>query len=331
MNEQYDNINNFNISNDKYLFFDIFHKDDKLYLICPVYTIDETETFNLIKSINIKYNNELIEPTRVIIKLCYEPTMIIIYDFVSTNIKNTFTVEYQNTIKEYKLYHKITDNEQRQHLGMTTLFKNDYKSIDIFYDYYEKQGYDHYFMYYNGQITNEIDKLYKKPNITLIEWDYPYWNEEGRSLDIHHHAQLGQMHHAIYKYGKNQFEYMAFHDLDEYLYIPQKSIKHFLYETNYDAIGFLNCWAKTVDSSGNDIIPLTMPKTILKNKKPDKFAKRSKAIYKIDDVKLINIHNGHLFNNTDNIRVNIDQILFHIHNWNGRVIDDAEYEQFTFI
>ncbi len=75
-------------------------------------------------------------------------------------------------------------------------------------------------MYYNGKITDEIMKYYNKKDITLIEWDYIYWNDN--SLEYGHHAQLGQIHDAIYRYGKDNSEYIIFCDLDEYLFDMNK-------------------------------------------------------------------------------------------------------------
>ena len=51
MNEHYDNINNFYITNNKYLFFDIFHKDNEIFLICPLYTTNKSELQNNINEI----------------------------------------------------------------------------------------------------------------------------------------------------------------------------------------------------------------------------------------------------------------------------------------
>ena len=70
-------------------------------------------------------------------------------------------------------------------------------------------------MYYNGKITDEIKKYYNKDDITLIEWDYIYWKS---GMYSRHYAQLGQIHDAIYRFGKDRFEYMLFCDLDEYIY-----------------------------------------------------------------------------------------------------------------
>ena len=48
-----------------------------------------------------------------------------------------------------------------------------------------------------------------------------------------HHAQPGQMHHALYKYGKNNYNYMIFCDLDEYIFIPNKTIKEYIFENKH--------------------------------------------------------------------------------------------------
>lgn len=318
----YDRINNFHLSKDKYLFFDIFHKNNEIVLICPVYTTDMNKLTNLIQSINIEHEDKKLAIKNIISKICYEPTLILIYAFESNNTTNAITVEYDNYIREYTLYHKIPS--EQKFIGMTTLFKDDYNRINIFYDYYEQQGYDYYFMYYNGKLTEEIKELYNKPKIKVIEWDYSYWNEDGRNMEIHHHAQLGQIHHAIYKYGKNEVIYMGFHDLDEYLYFPGQSIKEYVKSTDYDLIGFCNRWAKTVDEFGNSSIPEKIPATLLVDKEVWRFGKRSKVIYKLDSVVSINIHNGQEFNKKE-IKYNIENTLFHIHNWSGRVIDECEY------
>ena len=318
----YDRVNSFNLQKDKYLFFDIFHKNNELILICPVYTTDMEKLKELLNSINIEHENTKLQLINVISKIGYEPTLILIYEFISNSTTNSITVEYENTINEYTLYHKIPTTQL--FIGMTTLFKNDYNTINIFYDYYEKQGYDYYFMYYNGELTDEIKELYNKPKITLIEWNFPYWNDDGWDMKIHHHAQLGQMHHAIYKYGKNETMYMGFHDLDEYLYIPNQSIKDYVKNIDCDLIGFLNRWSKTVDELGNCIIPEKIPNTLLVDKDIWRFGRRSKAIYKIENVITINIHNPHQFNDNNKIKFNLENTMFHIYNWTGRVMDECE-------
>jgi hypothetical protein len=40
----------------------------------------------------------------------------------------------------------------------TTLFKDDFKLIHVFYNYYLKQGIEHFYLYYNGKLTDLIIK-----------------------------------------------------------------------------------------------------------------------------------------------------------------------------
>jgi hypothetical protein len=328
MEISYDQINPFPIAQDKFLFFDIFHKNNDLYLICPVYTFDMTEIENRINSISIKSEDKELEIKLKIYKIAYEPTLILIYNFNSQETINKITVKYNNLTNIYKLCHRQTT--KNNYLAVTTLFKEDYKSIDIFYDYYEKHGYDHYFMYYNGKLTDEIKTLYNKSNITLIEWDFPYWNEDGWTTSIQHHAQLGQMHNAIYKYGKNEFEYMAFHDLDEYLYLQNKiRIKDFIYESNLVFYGFLNIFSNTVDSSGNTIIPNKMPNQILVDKIAWPFCKCSKVIYKVDRISTIGIHHPREFVDSEEISYNASSVMFHMQSWSGRTRKEIVFNPIT--
>ena len=81
-----------------------------------------------------------------------------------------------------------------------------------------KQGVDHFYMYYNGKLTQEIIDKFNFPNVTLIEWDFRYWNCM-KTYKWGHHAQMGQLSDAIYRYGKDNYDYMIFNDMDEFFYI----------------------------------------------------------------------------------------------------------------
>ena len=35
------------------------------------------------------------------------------------------------------------------------MFQHDFRIIPIFYDYYKKQGVDHFYLYYNGRLTDD--------------------------------------------------------------------------------------------------------------------------------------------------------------------------------
>jgi hypothetical protein len=310
----YDDINSFYLSSDckseeesdnKLLFFDIFIKDDKLWMICPVYNIVNPITF--INSITVIYNGLKLEPFGYLDKFDYEPTLIFLFKINNVSIISNINVNFNGITKSYRLKHK--PNIIQHKLALTTLFKNDYKLIRIFQPYYEKQGVDFFYMYYNGILNDEIKELYNSNNIKLIEWNFKYLHNE-EEIPIHH-AQTGQMHHAIYKYGKGNIDYMIFCDLDEYLVINGKTLRAAV-EDNPDMIGFCNRWSKTLDG----LIPDMLPKTF-KSSERIPFPSRSKCIYNVNKITTIGIHF------TNNINGDTNNDLFHFYNWSGKVDRDG--------
>jgi hypothetical protein len=293
-------INNFWLNDYKQLFFDIFHKNNKLYLICPVYSKIPRD----ISKIRILYNNKSINLIKRISKIKYEPTEILIYNFTTNQEINDIIVKYENITKKFKLKHiktKITNT-----LSITTLFKDDFRLINIFYNYYKKQGVNKFYMYYNGILNDEIKKMYHLPGIVLIEWNFKYWNNTG----FKHHAQLGQIHHAIYRYGIENNEYMIFCDLDEYMHIPNDTLIKFINNNkSIDQIGFCNYWSNTLDNK----IPSLFPDKFSIGEKYD-FKKRSKCIYKLKSIRTINIHYDDSFNINNPQKIN-NFYLFHFFNW----------------
>jgi len=306
-------VNSFFIDNENVVFFNIFIKNNKLYIITPLY-----KNYNINKNtINVSYNSKdlycleqirklprKVKPTR------YENTQILIYDF-NFNSKKIYEIKvsFKNKNKIFNLPHiKTTKNKK---LTITTLFKDDYKLNEIFYDYYKKQGVEHFYMYYNGKITDEIKKYYCKDDITLIEWDYLYWNDN--SLESRHHAQLGQIHDAIYRFGKDNCEYMIFCDLDEYLFDMNKNrlVDIVKKHPNANAIIFKNLWANAIDYD----IPNKFPDKFYVSDELLEFPRRSKCIHKMDTVKPIYIHNPDW--HIDKKIVKDNYIMFHFHSWGG--------------
>lgn len=293
-------INNFLIEGNNFLFFDIFHKNNLLFLICPV----NNDGIN-ISEINI-YNNDI----KLLLKdkyskLEYEAVEILIYDFISNEIFNKITVNFKNIIKEYLLENIKTKINNK--LSLTTLFKDDYKLIDLFYNYYIKQGVTNFYMYYNGKLSEEIILKYNLPEIILIEWDFPYFKRNNYSS---HYAQIGQIHHALFRYGKEYNEYMIFCDLDEYLYIPKiKLLDYFNSNSSIDMFAFNNLWSDIEDTK----IPTVFPNKIKCSNIILEYRNRSKCVYKTNMINTINIH----YNNyLKNIIVN-DLIMLHFYKWNG--------------
>jgi len=295
-------VNPFEINTDTLLFFDIFHKNNKVYLIQPVYSSTPLD----LSTIKIKNMDTELIMERKLSKISREPIQILIYTFESTDPNNTITVTYNSVSKDYILPN--IQSSTNSTLSITTLFKDDYKLIDIFYEYYKKQGVENFYMYYNGVLTSDIRAKFNLPGIILIEWNYKYWNDD--NCTFKHHAQLGQIHHALYRYGKDLNSYMIFCDLDEYMHTPNSTLSTTISNSPLiDMFGFCNRWANTLDNKIPDKFPINFNIT-----NQYTFPNRGKSIYKVSSVSLIDIHGRYLFKST-RINKSLDYILFHFYNW----------------
>ena len=309
------NINSFHINSFQYLFFDMFYKNNKLYLILPIYADPIYADPIYSDPIQIKINNTLLHLTDKKVNDSGEPAMVYIYDCHNVYHKECqndyieVTVIFNNITRKYSLQHIKT--ERKIDLALTTLFKDDYNIFPIFYDYYTKQGVSHFFMYYNGVSTPKIKQvLLRFPNVTLIDWNFQYWT---KTCKYEHHAQPAQLNHALYRYGKDICEYMIFCDLDEYLYIPKCSLKEkVLANKEIDTFGFCNKWAKTLD---NKTIT-AFPRSFLCTPGSYNYKVRSKNIHKVDSLNIIGIHAAHEYDiNIKEPKLLINFIMFHFYNW----------------
>ena len=319
----------------KLLFFDIFYKNNKIYMIMPIYNTPATP-----QNIVVKINNTILKLVERHVKDSNEPALIHIYEYISPpNTRVTVHIKLiNNATMSCDLQHEYTcvntPTDIYRFLALTTLFKNDYWLFPLFYNYYKEQGVQHFYMYYNGTITPEISKIFNREDVTLIEWNFHYWNP--REIKYAHHAQMGQMHHALYKYGKDIYDYMVFCDFDEYLHIPKHkftdstaeisstkntkiipmntSIHKFIkMNPNTDIFGFCNFWANTID----DNIPNTpyLPKKIIAVHEPCDYCERSKNIYKVSSINTIGIHQiGY-----DNMLMSITDLhMYHFYKWSSK-------------
>lgn len=296
--------NGFYLDNEDVLFFNIFIKNNKLYIITP---LNKNHDINR-STINISYNATKLICLEQLTKDSGEPTQILIYDFnFNSEFMYEIQVSFNEQIKTFMLKHKKTCKQKK--LALTTLFKNDYKLNTIFYDYYKKQGVEHFYMYYNGTITDEIKAYYEKEDITLVEWDYTYWNSNSKYTK--HYAQLGQIHDAIYNFGKDSYEYMVFCDLDEYLHIESKTLIDLVSDnTNIDTFGFRNLWANTKNFNVPESFPTEfyVSNVLL----PYGYYYRSKCIHKMDSVKYINIHSAKI---PKKLSLSKNYIMYHFASW----------------
>ena len=337
----------YDTTNKYYLFFDIFYKNGIIYFIAPIYKQHEPNHHNVI----LRINNKVISKYRLHRKECYEAIQVFMYKYsqpLHTNNKDTnedkanedktnedktnedmtnedmtnkilVSVSYKNLTKTFLLPHIQTQKKEGKELVLTTLFKDDYKIIPLFHNYYKKQGVEHFYLYFNGPVTNTIREIVQPYNdVTLIEWDFRYWNVKNPTCYFTHHAQMGQLHHALYYYGKQLNKFMIFCDLDEYFHMKHCRTLMELVKTynNRDVFIFLNCWAKTE----NNQIPMDgLPnKLIISNPYP--YKKRSKCIYKTSEINLIGIHHPYLYSKAKHlVKMVTGNIFFHFYNWTNSI------------
>ena len=266
--------------------FSIFIKNNELFIILPIINTSIDETY-----LEVTADNQPLTIKTIHKKDEIEPIHIIIYDIIQvTNVTITkIQIKYQDKIiitKDITPEPPPNENAESQ-MAITTLFKDDYFLFPLYYEYYTKQGIDHFFMYYNGILNEEIRQIFNHPNVTLIEWDFPYWNNTNDQKYIHN-AQMGQIHEALHKYVKNNYKYLIFCDFDEYLYIPNTQLKQFVFTyQDIDVFGFNNKWVQTID--GN--IPTTFPTNFLAEDDVLYYGIRSKNIYKIQpSLQTVGIH-----------------------------------------
>jgi hypothetical protein len=147
----------------------------------------------------------------------------------------------------------------------------------------------------------------------FIEWNFDYLHNN--SMYSTHHAQLGQIHHAIYFFGKNASEYMIFCDMDEYFYIKNSTIEKLLRTNNgVDTFTFHNSWARTIT---NDITTHTtheFPSTFACSKYLHGYGWRSKCIHKVSSIKTIGIHTDDKYTKQKYL-TSPNHIMFHFYNW----------------
>lgn len=302
----YNRVNSFSLGEDRLLFFDIFHKNDELVLIMPIY--NKPVESNKIK---ITSNNILLKLKERIEKFSSEPILILKYNFISCKLDNEVKVEYEGKINTYNL-HKMQTKINKT-LTLTTLFKGDYELFNIFYDYYKKQGVEYFYLYYNGISDSTIGKLHAKKDVLLIDWNFVYWN---KNCTFQHHAQMGQIHDALYKYGKSQSKYMIFCDYDEYLCCANKTLKSLVSSGKYDTHGFCNVWCK--DKKEPTKIPTKFPnlkEVIMEDK--IRFGGRSKCIHKISSILTTGIHSGSKYTTSKPV-IDKNNTMYHFRLWSGK-------------
>ncbi len=330
LRSKYDTVNNYHLESDQYLFLDIFCRNNELVIISPTYNSEQ------IDSLVINYQKDVLKRKA---KHDSGRMFVLLYE-ININDDREIDVEvcFNNTVTAYRLQHLIITEKQYK-LAQTTLFKNDVFLVPKFLKYYQKQGVEHFYFYYNGNISGLTDKKIISQNdaITLIEWDYAYYsdgNAHGAS-----HAQAGQLNHSLYKYGKVNTTYMLYNDLDEYLYLPATNLIDFIGDqekmnAGIDTFMFLHKWADTIKIPTNTGV--YFDELERNDNLPGKFYVdeytfpvnfRSKCIHKTDSIYLlVNPHLSDFYTSSKNI-YSKDLVFFHFFRWAPPHIDHGMRER----
>jgi len=310
--------------------FDAFIKQGFLYLIMPLYH-NYPSTHNI--QVFVKHGKITIHSN--LIKYKDEPVHIMIYKIHSREPQNQCAIIHNN--RKFVIPDVWAAHEHLYktcNLSLTTLCKNDYPLLQPFINYYKELEVERFYIYYNGKITGELEKKIEKlceknnidiNNIVFIEWNFSYWHKN--SLGTSHHAQLGQMHHAIYFFGKNYSKYMIFCDLDEYLYVKKSTLGMLIKShPEADSFAFHNIWAHhEPENTNSEVIERDFNKTFYCSTNISPYGWRSKCIHKLSSVQTINIHKHKTYLNSHCVVVQ-NQIMFHFYNWGqiSRTIDAIE-------
>ena len=138
--------------------------------------------------------------------------------------------DFNQTTKKECIYIRDTDKpdtvmSEKYFLVLMTLFYwETNQELQLFYNYYRKQGVEKFFMFYNGMLTNRAD-LPVYDDIEYIEWDFAYYYIFQERRD--HHAQVQAMTTFYHKYS-NFFDFCIMCDTDEFIYIPDNTISNIL-------------------------------------------------------------------------------------------------------
>jgi len=319
--------------------FDIFIKNNFLYMILSINRDPVTEN-----DLVVQLNNQILTLNHKLVKDLYEPILIFVYDIPIFMVLEVLNITYKNhtyNLKDLNITLKICKPKNKKKLALTTLFKHNLKELfELFYDYYTKQGVEDFYIYYNGSFEElktleepeTLNFITSKKNVFLIEWNFRYFNI-GEKYKYLHHAQLGQIHDALYKYGKMYYDYMIFCDFDEYLHIPNSTILQLIENNpNIDRFVFNNIWSSTIDNkipkNSEDLKSIikwktinrihTYPLCIGNNNYIRQTFGRTKNIYKIDDLLLLGIHVDICWKkNPETIEDPGRLQLLHFHKWGG--------------
>ena len=253
----------------------------------------------------------------------YETSLSIILELgeIYDNILLEIDFEHNGNHYFYQIYlEQVMDMSETFLICGMTLFKDDYKLMRKYIDYYSRMGVNTYFFYYNDTITDsllkEINELIPiNVNMFLVEWKYEYWWnwDDGKR---HHHAQMMAINDALHIL-KNYGSYIMYNDLDEYFLMEKyETILSMIEKNDYiDMYVFKNRFCKMGDeliSFGDFYEEYDSAKIIFGNYWD---SGREKNIVKIKNVNVMGVHGCYeAFSDESIITIKIDE-FYHFVNF----------------
>ena len=123
--------NSFYITDTRLLFFDIFYKNNKIYLIMPIYNKPANPL-----QISITVNKNELSLSESYVKDSNESALIYVYNVPSVDSEIASNIEAEviccEIKKTYTLQHIVPSTSCKYFLTLTTLFQNDYHIFPLF-------------------------------------------------------------------------------------------------------------------------------------------------------------------------------------------------------
>lgn len=308
----------FKIYPERYLFVDLIIKDSLLYCISTYYN-DLLFDF---KDVIMTVNNNILKEFKEEGYNESEPCRVIIYTLPKTSSVYDIQVKWSSITNKY-IIHPLSLIHNT--FTACTLFKDDYKHIESYYNYYKSQGVDKFYLYYNGSISKIYESLFKASDIEYREFNINYFDTKPihpfkgyydvNKSNYGYHAQMLFLTICKIRYLPTT-DYLLLNDLDEYIYNPQYTLLERVKIKKTTCLIFKNQWSKIKEETKEKIVlNVTKISHVMVDHDPTKCDivcdgwERSKCVYSKDYTGFFGVHRPKKYK--DYVQDN-DTIMYHI-------------------
>jgi len=265
--------------NGKLFIFDIFIREDKIYLVSTYYTQFDPAVCVFVNGVQLsEFGRNQYEPVRyfsgtapsdphITVRIEAKPIETLAARPVRIRhntyrrgawayrgVSSSATTVSSPTIEpvEKNITAEYVDST-RGKMAVATLFMNDYKRIPTYCSYYRTQGVEKFFLYFNGPTLP--DDIYKADDIEYRCWNYPYWNAGAQPINQPgvvkwaHNAQMTFLT-AMCLRNLPRYDWFGLVDLDEIVIHPTKSLlEHLQSDISTNVYSVTSCchWGERLD------------------------------------------------------------------------------------